>query len=77
MLSPTAFWKSLQGWAERNWPLLSGLGYALAFAVMLGGIALAAYTAGFGGPVLSLAFGGLVIWLVKLYARGVRKRIVA
>lgn len=72
MLSPTAFWKSLQGWAERNWPLLSALGYALAFAVMLGGIALAAYTAGFGGPVLSLAFGGLVIWLVKLYARGVR-----
>jgi len=48
MLSPTAFWKSLQGWAERNWPLLSALGYALAFAVMLGGIALAAYTAGFG-----------------------------
>src|SRR5262245_20522156 len=72
MLSPTAVWKSWQNWAERNWPLLSALGYALAFAVMLGGVALAAYMADFSGPVMSLAPGGIAIWLVKLCARGIR-----
>src|SRR5436190_4217628 len=71
-MSPTVLWKSLEAWAGRNWPLLSALGYALAFAIMIGGGALAAYTSDFAGPLMSLVCGGIVIWLVKLYARGIR-----
>ena len=73
MPSPTAYWKSLQGWAGRHWPLLGALGTALAFAVMAGGVALAAYSADFAGPAMSLALGAVAIWLVKQYARGVIK----
>jgi hypothetical protein len=69
MPSPIAYLKSLQGWTEHNWPLLGAVGYAFAFAIMLGGLALAAYTANFAGPLMSLAFGGIVIGLVKVYAR--------
>jgi hypothetical protein len=72
MLSPNAYWKSLQSRAERNWPLLSALGYAFAFAVMAGGVALAAYNADFAGPAMALALGGIAIWLMKHYARGIR-----
>ena len=72
MPSPIAYLKSLQGWTEHNWPLLGAVRYAFAFAIMLGGLALAAYTANFAGPLMSLAFGGIVIGLVKVYARAVR-----
>ena len=71
-MSPTVLWKSLEAWAGRNWPLLSALGYALAFAVMVGGVALAAYTSDFAGPLMSLVCGGIAIWLMKFYARGIR-----
>jgi hypothetical protein len=71
-MNPTALWKLVEAWAGRHWPLLSALGYALAFAVLFGGVALAAYTAGFAGPVLSLAYGALAVWLVRFYARGIR-----
>jgi len=69
MVSPTAYWKSLQSWAGRHWPLLSALGHVLALAILFGGAALAAYTADFGGPVISLICGAVAVWLVKLFAR--------
>jgi hypothetical protein len=72
MFNPSAFWKSLQAAAERNWPQLSAVGCGLAFAIMSGGVALAAYTADVADPVMSLALGGIAIWFVKLYARGIR-----
>ena len=71
-MNPTAFWKSVETWAGRRWPLLSALGYALAFAILFGGVALAAYTSDFAGPVIALACGAVAVWLVKLYARLVR-----
>ena len=69
-MSPTAFWKSVETWADRNRPLLSALGIAASFAVLFGGVALAAYD--FADAVLSLVFGGIGVWFMKLFARGIR-----
>ena len=79
MPSPNAVVRLVKDWASRHWPLLSALGYALAFAVTFGGVALAAYTSGFTSPVMSLACGAVVIWLLKLYVRGIRamQRLIA
>ena len=72
MPSPSAVVRSVKDWTNRHWPLLSALGYALAFAVTFGGVALAAYTSGLAGPVISLVCGAAIIWLLKLYVRGIR-----
>ena len=47
MLNATALWKPIEAWAERHWALLGAFGHALAFAVLFGGVALAALTSGF------------------------------
>jgi hypothetical protein len=69
-MNPPAFWKSVETWADRNGPLLSALGTAASYAVLFGGVALAAYD--FADGVLSLIFGALAVWFVKLYARAIR-----
>ena len=69
-MNPTAFWKSVETWADRNRPLLSALGIAASFAGLFGGVALAAYD--FADAVLSLVFGALAVWFMKLYARSIR-----
>jgi hypothetical protein len=40
-------WKPIEAWAQRHRFVLSAAGYALALAVMFGGVALAAYHSGF------------------------------
>ena len=69
-MNPTAFWKSVESWADRNRPLLSALGIAASFAVLFGGVALAAYD--FADAAPSLVFGALAVWFMKLYARSIR-----
>ena len=69
-MNPPAFWKSVETCADRNRPLLSALGTAASYAVLFGGVALAAYD--FADAVLSLIFGALAVWLVKPYARAIR-----
>ena len=69
-MSPTVLWRSVEAWADRNWALLSALGIAASFAVLFGGVALAAYD--FADAVLSLVFGALAVWFVKLYAPSIR-----
>ena len=69
-MNPPAFWKSVETWADRNRLLLSALGIAASYAVLFGGIALAAYE--FADALLSLVFGALVVWFVRLYARSIR-----
>ena len=71
-MSPTALWKSIETYADRNGPVLSALGTAASFTALFGGVALAAYTADFADGLTSLLCGALAIWFVKPYARLVR-----
>jgi hypothetical protein len=70
-MSPTASWKSVERWADRNWSLLSALGVAVSFAVLFGGVALAAYT-DFADGLTSLVCGAAAIWFTKLFAWCIR-----
>jgi hypothetical protein len=62
-------WKPTTAWAERHQPLLGALGHVLAFAVLFGGTALAAYQANFAGPFMSAVCGALAIYFAKFYVR--------
>ena len=42
-----------EAWDARNRPLIGAFGHALAFAVLSGGVALAAYTSNFAGMIMS------------------------
>lgn len=68
-MSATALWKPIEAWAERNRSLLGAFGHALAFAVLFGGVALAAHTSGFTDTAESVVVGALAILLVRLYVR--------
>jgi hypothetical protein len=68
-MNATALWKSIEAWAERHRALLGAFGHALAFAVLFGGVALAALTSGFTDTAESALIGALAILFVRLYAR--------
>lgn len=53
-----------------HWPLLSVLGFLLAFAVLFGGVALAAYDAGFAsGYVTAALCGAAALVFVRFFVR--------
>jgi hypothetical protein len=65
-----AAWKPIDAWAARQWPLLGAFGHALAFAVLFGGVALAARASG-SDTVASILLGLIAIGLVRLFARSI------
>lgn len=69
MLNATALRTSFKTWATRHWALLGAFGHALAFAVLFGGVALAAYTSGFAGTAMSALCGFLAVFFVRRYVR--------
>ena len=73
MLNATALRTSIEAWAERHSALLGACGHALAFAVLFGGVALAAYTSGFAGTAMSALCGVLAILFVRRYVRLVQR----
>jgi hypothetical protein len=62
--------KPLAAWANRHRPALSAAGYALAFAVVFGGVALAAYHAGFSKTEAAVC-GALALLFIRYFARSV------
>ena len=69
MLNAIALRKSIEAWAKRHWALLGAFGHALAFAVLFGGVALAAYTSGFAGTAMSALCGAMAVLFVRHYVR--------
>jgi hypothetical protein len=61
---------AFDAWVNRHWPVLSTLGYALAFAVTFGGAALSAYHSGFTATSAAVC-GVLFILFVRLCARSI------
>ena len=67
MLNATPLRKSIEAWAKRHWALLGAFGHALAFAVLFGGVGLAAYTSGFAGTAMSALCGAMAVLFVRHY----------
>ena len=63
-------WKPFEAWTSQHWPMLSAAGYALAFAVVFGGVALAAYHSGFTETEAAVC-GALMIFFIRFFARSV------
>src|SRR5215216_3564446 len=59
----------IEAWATRHWPVLSAFGYALSFAVLFGGTALAAYHSDVTDGMAVLLCGVAAILFAKLYVR--------
>ena len=66
-----AAWGSIEAWAGRNWPVLAAFGHVLAFTILFGGVALAAYVSGFADGAASALLGAVAIFLIRLYARSI------
>lgn len=62
--------KPLEAWANRHWPALNAAGHALAFAVMFGGVALAAYHSGLTRTEAAVC-GVLALLFIRYFARTV------
>jgi hypothetical protein len=71
MPNATTMWKPIEAWATRHRLLLGAFGHVLAFAVLFGGVALAATTSDFAGTAESIVLGLVAIGLVKLLARSI------
>src|SRR5882724_8032209 len=71
MPDATAMWKPIEEWAGRHRLLLGAFGHVLAFAVLFGGVALAAYTSDFADTIASALLGAAAIGFVKLYSRSI------
>ncbi len=61
-------WKPIEAWAQRHRFVLSAAGYALALAVMFGGVALAAYHSGFTQTEAAVC-SALAIFFIRFFAR--------
>src|SRR5262245_30672709 len=59
----------IAAWATRHWPVLAAFGYALSFAVLFGGTALAAYHADVADGTAAVLCGAAAILFAKLYVR--------
>src|SRR3954452_13657125 len=62
--------KPIEAWTNRHWSILRVLGYVLAFAVIFGGTALAAYHSD-STITFSAVCGALMIGFVRLYTRAI------
>jgi hypothetical protein len=62
----------IEAWATRHWPVLTAFGYALSFAVLFGGTALAAYHSDVADGTAVLC-GAAAILFAKLYVRIVQR----
>src|SRR5262245_44726696 len=59
----------IAAWATRHWPVLTAFGYALSFALLFGGTALAAYHADVADQTAALLCGAAAILFARLYVR--------
>src|SRR5262249_49267404 len=69
MRSVTDLPQPIAAWATRHWPVLTAFGYALSFAVLFGGTALAAYHADAADGLGALLTGAVAILFARLYVR--------
>ena len=63
-------WKPIEAWASQHWPVLTAAGYALVFAVVFGGVALAAYHSGFTATEAAVC-AALAIFFIRVFARSI------
>src|SRR5262249_21417495 len=61
----------IAAWANRHWPVLAAFAYALSFAVLFGGTALAAYRAHVADQTAALLCGAAAVLFARLYVRTV------
>src|SRR5262245_17280958 len=59
----------IAAWAARHWPVLTAFGYALSFAVLFAGTALAAYRSDVADQTAALLCGAAAILFTRLYVR--------
>jgi hypothetical protein len=59
-------------WRERHWAELRVVGYLLAFAILFGGVALAAYNSGFASGFGTAALcGAAAIYFIRIFVRSI------
>ena len=57
--------ETIEAWTSQHWPAFSAAGYALAFAVVFGGVALAAYHSGFTATEAAVC-AALAIFFIRV-----------
>src|SRR5262245_45020526 len=59
----------IAAWAARHWPVFAAFGYALSFAVLFAGTALAAYRSDVADQTAALLCGAAAVLFARLYVR--------